>query len=137
MLRRVSERRIVDVLVSYLRKQHLVAREVPHYEKRIDVAALPFGSDEVVAIEAKTKDWLRAVSQAIVNLAAAERSYIAIHTGAVSSVSLELLEQHRIGLISVGTKWGDVKVIKSAPLSPFCNPQAVGRVRQRLTEGSK
>ena len=57
---RVSERRLVDVLVSYLRGSRPVAREVRHYERRIDVATLCPESGELWAIEAKTENWSRA-----------------------------------------------------------------------------
>ena len=74
-MKNISEKRIVDVLVSFLRENSHVAREVRHYEKRIDVVAIPFDSDEITTYEAKMKDWKRAISQAIVNLTAGNRTY--------------------------------------------------------------
>ena len=72
--KRVTERRLVDVLVSHLRKGRTVAREVPHYEKRIDVVTVDPESGKVCAIEAKTAAWERAIGQAVVNLTAANVS---------------------------------------------------------------
>jgi hypothetical protein len=132
MVGRVTERRLVDVLVSHLRRDGVVEREVKHYERRIDVATVPFGSSEVWAIEAKTADWSRAMSQAIVNLAASQRSYIAIYSKHVHRVRMDVLDRHGIGLISVGTKWGDVVVLKAAPRSSYTNPIATARIRQAV-----
>ena len=132
MVSRVTERRLVDVLVSYLRRDGVVEREVKHYERRIDVATVPFDTDEVWAIEAKTADWSRAMSQAVVNLAASQRSYIAIYSKHVHRVRMDVLDRYAIGLISVGTKWGDVAVLKEAPRSPYTNPVATARIREAV-----
>lgn len=129
MANRVSERRLVDVLVSHLRQECDIRREVKHYEKRIDVAAVCLKTDELWAIEAKTSNWMKAVSQAIVNLAAADRSFVAIYTKNVHRVAASLLERHGIGLIAVGTKWGDVRMIRQASISPFTNRLVTNRIR--------
>lgn len=132
MKKNVSERRLVDVLVSFLRPRNYVERGLRHYEKTIDVVAVCLESGELSAIEAKTKNWRRAVEQAIVNLAAAERSYIAIYSNFAHRVSLEELDRHGIGLISVGSQWGDVEVIKEADLSPFVNLLMNKRIKDKL-----
>lgn len=128
----ITERRLVDVLVSHLRKDRTVAREVPHYEKRIDVVTVDPQSGRVCAIEAKTAAWERAIGQAVVNLTAAEASYIAIYARYVHRVSHALLEEHGIGLIAVGTSWGDVEVIVEARESRYQNKPLVDRLRRDL-----
>lgn len=130
--KRVTERRLVDVLVSHLRKDQTVAREVPHYEKRIDVVTVDPRSGRVCAIEAKTAAWERAIGQAVVNLTAAEASYIAIYARYAHRVSHQLLEDHGIGLIAVGTGWGDVEVIVEARESPYQNKLLVDQLRRDL-----
>lgn len=132
MKRRVGERRLVDVLVSHLRKSGEVAREVSHYEKRIDLVVIPDGTGELLAIEAKTKDWSRALSQAIVNLATADRSYVAMHAEFVHRVPVAELKAVGIGLISVGSKWGEVEVLHEAAPSPWLNKLAADRLRSQL-----
>lgn len=135
MPERITERRIVDVLISHLRKSGFsVAREVPHYEKRIDVGTICSNRDEVWAIEAKTKNWPRAIGQAVVNLAAAERSYVAIYSKNVNRIPVGQLERHGLGLISVGTKWGDVEILNEARISPYTNRLAMARVKRRIIE---
>ena len=135
MRKRITEKRLVDVLVSYFRSQNCIAhREVRHYERQIDIVLLS-DTDELWAIEAKTTAWGRALPQAIVNLAAAERSYIAIHSTNIHRVTQPLLDEHCVGLISVGTKWGDVAIIKEAAPSPYMNRIAVERIKQQISNG--
>jgi len=130
--KKISERRIVDVLISHIRETHFVERELPVYERRIDIAALCPTSNELWTIEAKISDWGRALSQAIVNLAAGEKSYIAIYSENASNINLELLEDYGIGLISVGSKWNDVKVLKEARKSPYTNNLIISRIKERM-----
>lgn len=134
MSRRITERRLVDVLMAFFRTSHVVEREVAHYEKSIDLAAIPFDSDELWTIEAKTENWARALAQAVVNLSAGERSYIAIFSENVHRVPTEELATMGIGLISVGTKWGEVEVLRAAERSPYTNRLAKQRICRRLTE---
>lgn len=124
---------MVDVLMSFFRQLSAAQREVNHYEKRIDVVTIDPCSAEVWAIEAKTSAWSRALGQAIVNLSAAHRSYIAIYERYVHRVPVDVLLQHGVGLISVGTKWGEVEVLLKAPKSPYSNPVVIDRMRNRLT----
>jgi hypothetical protein len=136
MSKHVSERRLVDVILQHARQQHKAAREVPHYEKRIDIVVLRCDTDELWAIEAKMADWAAALSQAIVNLTAAHRSYIAVYAANAHRVNAGLLADQGIGLISVGAKWGEVSILQSAPPSPYVNACALARVKARVTMGA-
>jgi len=124
------------VLISFLRNRQGVRREFPLYERRIDVATIDSETNELWTIEAKTSNWKKAISQAIVNLAAGERSYIAIYADNAHRVSDQLLEEHGIGLIAVGTSWGDVEIVKQARLSAFTNKIALGRIKAAILNGS-
>jgi len=117
----ITERRLVDVLVGYLGRDNDTAREVSHYEKRIDLLVAFSETDELWGIEAKTTNWNKALAQAILNLSAVERSYIAIYEKNVHRVREDLLDRYGIGLISVGTKWGDVAVLREARRSELIN----------------
>jgi hypothetical protein len=131
----LTERRLVDILVAHFRTHHHTRREVPHYEKRIDVVAIFADTDELWAIEVKVSAWARAISQAVVNLAASERSYVAIDANNVHRVPLAALDAHGIGLISVGRKWGEVKIVHEARPSPFTNRLVVERLRHHVSKG--
>ncbi len=134
MAKRVTERRLVDVLVCHLREQHATGREIGHYERRIDVATIRSDTNELWAIEAKTTDWSRALSQAIVNLAAAERSYIALYSKHAHRVPLGILDEHGVGLMAVGTRWGDVEILRDAARSPYTNHLATDRIRLQIAK---
>lgn len=129
MAKRISEKRIVDVLIQNVRKDNRVRRELPVYERRIDLALICSKSGEVWAIEAKIADWTRAISQAIVNLASSDRSFIAIYSKNVHLVDLTLLRKHGIGLISVGSRWEEVETVLHAERSGFVNKLMLDRIR--------
>lgn len=130
MAAKVTERRLVDVLVEHLRKTRDVRREVPHYEKRIDVVAYISDDNFVEGIEAKSRDWPRAVQQAMLNLTAVDFSYVALWSKTAHRVDRNILDEYGIGLISVGTRWGDVEVLVQARRSEFTNRF----VRQQMGE---
>ena len=131
-MRRVTERRLVDVLVSDLRHQFSVLREVPHYEKRIDVVAFCPNAQEITAVEAKSQNWQKALQQAILNLTAADFCYVAIWDAAIHRVELNLLSEFGIGLVSVGTRWGSVERIIEARRSPFTNRFVHAHIGERF-----
>jgi hypothetical protein len=128
----LTEKRLVDVLMHYLRNTYPATREVRHYENSIDVVALVGKRNEVWAIEVKTSAWPRALSQAIVNLSASHRSYVALYAKNIHRIPSRLLAEFQVGLIAVGTKWGDVRIIRKAPRSPYMNPYIVKRLRASL-----
>ncbi len=130
MSAKVTERRLVDVLVEYLRRTREVRREVPHYEKRIDVVTYLSSQDFVEGIEAKSRDWSRAVQQAMLNLTAVDFSYVALWAETAHRVDRSVLDEFGIGLISVGTRWGEVEVLVEARRSDLTNRF----VRQQMSE---
>lgn len=126
----ITERRLVDVLAAFLRKEGDVYREVPHYEKRIDLVTYCRDASSIVAIEAKSCNWQRAVQQAMLNLTAVDLSYVAIWSAKAHLVDRDTLEHFGIGLIAVGTRWGDVEYLVSARQSSLTNRF----VRQQIGE---
>lgn len=126
----ISEKRLVDVLIAHIRATGEAIREVRHYEKRIDVVAFPDEADEVWAIEAKISNWVRAIEQATVNLSAADRSFVAIHSAFAHRVCRKKLDDLGIGLIAVGSNWGDVKVLYQPRKSPFVNRLVTSRLKE-------
>ena len=131
-MKRPTERRLADVLVCHLRKSHSLAREVRHYEKRIDIVATKGEGDEMLAFEVKVSDWNRALGQAVVNLAVVDRSYIAMAKKYSHLVQLPVLQELGIGLLVIGTSWGDVETVSVATPSPYVNKIAKARLIQTL-----
>ena len=132
---RPTERRIADVLVCHLRKSHSLAREVRHYEKRIDIVATGNGENEMLGFEVKVRDWNRALGQAVVNLAVVDRSYIAIAKNYSHLVQIQVLKELGIGLLVVGTRWGDVETVLPATPSPYVNKIAQSRLIEMMGIG--
>jgi hypothetical protein len=74
--------------------------EVPMLQKRIDLVARQDG--QIIAIEAKVRDWGRAFRQALRYRLCADEVYIAVSREFSHRVDLELLAQYGIGLIEMG-----------------------------------
>ena len=122
MKQKISERRLADVMINYLRKEnHVVAREVQYYGKSIDIVAMPFDSDRLIAVEVKVANWKKAIKQAAINQTVAEECYVAMYAGYIHRVDLQQLQKCELGLISVGATWGDVRFIAMAKPSQYIN----------------
>jgi len=135
--RKISEKRIADVLISYLRDDNHVAREVRHYEKIIDVVTMALGGDELCTVEVKTQNWKKAFQQAFVNLAVADRSYVAMYSKYAHRVDTEILREYGIGLYSVGSAWGDVELLEEANPSRFTNRITNQRIKEQIIGARK
>lgn len=135
--RKISEKRIADVLISYLRNDSYVARQVRHYEKTIDIVAMALDGDELCAVEVKTENWKKAFQQAFVNLAVADRSYVAMYSKYAHRVDTEILKEYGIGLYSVGSTWGDVELLEEANPSRYTNSITNQRIKEQLTGANK
>jgi len=134
---KISEKRIVDVLISFLRDNNHVKREVRHYEKSIDVVTMAVGGDELCTVEVKTQNWKKAFQQAFVNLAVADRSYVAMYSKYAHRVDTEILREYGIGLYSVGSVWGDVELLEEANPSRYTNRITNQRIKEQLTGANK
>jgi len=135
--RKISEKRIADVLISYLRDENLVAREVRHYEKNIDVVIMSFDGDDLCTFEVKTQNWKKAFQQAFVNLSVANKSYVALYSKYAHLVDTDKLREHGIGLYSVGSAWGDVKLLEEANPSRYTNKITNQRIKEKLTGSNR
>ncbi|GEM_PF-2646316 len=134
---KISEKRIADVMISYLRNDNHVVREVRHYEKSIDLVAVALGGGELWTVEVKTQDWRKAFKQAFVNLAVADRSYVAMYSKYVHRVEINILKEYGIGLYSVGSAWGDVELLEEANPSCYTNRITNERLKERIIEANK
>ena len=111
----VYEYELMPVIESALNKDYQIEREVPMIDKFIDILAISKGPDEkeLVAIEAKVKNWKRAVQQAITYRLCADKVYIAIWHEFRHRVDLHILDDFGIGLMEVN---GTIRIIKEAML---------------------
>ena len=84
----------------YERTGNEVFVEVPMLTKRIDVVLRK--DDKIIAIEAKVKNWRRAMQQAISYRLCADAVYIAIWSDFTHRVDRQLLDEYGVGLIEMG-----------------------------------
>jgi hypothetical protein len=134
-MKRIPESKLVDIVADQLQLLHRVAREVPYFEKRIDIGMVNAENGELWAVEVKVADWNRAYSQAFINLTAADRSYIAMYANNAHRVPIDLLRDEGIGLLSVGTEPGEVTVLLEAQKSRYTNRLAADDICRRIGEG--
>ncbi len=137
MKNKISEKRIVDVLVAYMSKTHTVGTEIRHYEKRIDLVAIDTDGDQIITVEAKLENWKKAIGQAIVNLVAGQKAYVGMYSKNAHRVDIKLLDEYGIGLISIGSKWGEVEFLHEAQPSKYYNPLAGDRVKSLVFKPKK
>ncbi len=128
----ISEKRLADVLICYIRKSNPVKREYRHYEKYIDLIGLIIDRNELMSVEIKVKNWQKAFKQAVVNLAVAEKSYMAMYSEYIHRVDIDQLREHGIGLISVGSAWGEVQFVEPAKTSQLVNTITNKRIKEKL-----
>lgn len=108
---------------------------MPFCEKRIDLMVFSPKEKELVAIEVKVSNWKKAVMQATLNLPVVDKSYIAIYDKFVHRVKKDYLNDNSIGLISVGSKWGEIEYISQPSCSPLRNEIFMGKVKKDFARG--
>ena len=97
----MTERNIVDTLVSYLRKKgYLVTTEVANFHRSADVAAIT-DDDEVILVECKLYDISRAIKQAKTHKLTAEKVYICTKYRNTRRSTIDQIKSMGIGLIYV------------------------------------
>jgi hypothetical protein len=115
----ITEKELVERLVAnapYTPIQSLGLEVRSHGRARADVMLLANG--ELIAIEAKVKDWKRALGQAVLNKYCADRSYVALLDSRITPAVKTEARLHGIGLIAVGENMCRVvaKAPRNAPL---------------------
>jgi hypothetical protein len=97
-----SEAEMVSLIKTFFEKKGFkVTTEVPMLSKRIDIVCLKAETQDVIAIEAKLKNWKRGIRQASTYRIGSDFTYLAIHRSVSHRVDERLLEETNIGLIVV------------------------------------
>ena len=121
-----TEEILVDrVETLFLGGGYEIHREVPLLTRYIDLVARQPDQEEVVAVEAKVRNWLAGLRQAIVYRLAAGQVFLAISARHEGRVDLELLRSFGIGLIAVD---GHADIV----LQPKESPVIHNTLRDRL-----
>ncbi len=94
-------------------KGYAVRSEVPIGRKVADLYCVHRQTGECVAVEAKLRDWQRALVQALVYQLGADRVFIAMPSKIAESVPLTKLAAHGIGLLGVSAGSGVTLVLEA------------------------
>ena len=109
-----------DLLKSLEEKKYIKKEGGKYYFKVNGWAPL---AKEIIAIEAKLKDWKRGFIQANRYRTFADKVYLALPEENIRLVDKELLKKHHVGLISFNVKTAQKRVIikssKEEPLNEF------------------
>lgn len=95
-----TEKYQLGIITDFLRSKGMkYSTEVPMYSKRIDIIALQ--RDRVIAIEMKTRDFKRGISQAKRNTSLADYSYLSVWSEYVTEDLISRVDELDIGLFSI------------------------------------
>jgi hypothetical protein len=126
-----SERDLVGRLRSHFESSgYAVFTEVNFLLRRIDLVCLHESSGEVVSVEAKLRDWRRAVEQAKTCLLCSDEVLIAVPEELNARVDMARLQEWGIGLIIVGE--GVAKVldgVRGALMDPVHKSEVIAHLR--------
>jgi len=96
----VSEKYIVSCVKKFMEKQGFQCyKEVKVLEGRVDLVAIK--NKEIVAIEAKVRDWKKILPQVLCCKLFAQKVYAAFWHKYISNIPLQIFKKHGIGLLSV------------------------------------
>jgi len=78
-----------------------IAREIPFYDRSIDIYALSQDANWSLAVELKLTKWRKALTQALVYQLCADVAILALPVRQADRVDLEALREHGVGLLAV------------------------------------
>lgn len=78
-----------------------VAREIPFYDRSIDLYGCREEANWTIAVELKLTKWRRALAQALVYQLCADVAVLALPARHADRVDLDVLRQHGVGLLAV------------------------------------
>lgn len=134
LITKVPECQLQEAVAEYLEKQgFIVMPEVQFFTKRIDLFAVDRTSLATIAIEAKIRDWKRAITQARAYLLCADHVYIALPSDLAYNVATRGFNSP-IGLLAVDTSEGsthawNVSIVIPASMSMLKKDEYLDRLR--------
>jgi hypothetical protein len=98
----MSEEALVRRLEWFFRELgYIVAKEVPVGMRSIDLYCVAPNTGTTIAVEAKLRDWRRALRQARVYKLAADLTYIALPEPAITQACIDACSTEGIGAIAI------------------------------------
>ena len=128
----VCELEMSNAIEAYLQQQFSTYyKEVPLFSKRIDYVCID--DDEIIAIEAKVKNWQKALRQAITYRICADKVYIALWHDFISRVESkkDIFSNFGVGILEVD---GCVRVILEAKKLSYTQQTPVKLVKSYIKQ---
>jgi hypothetical protein len=97
----IKEKELYPQILELFDEDYFSAENIPLGPKVIDLALISKSSGKVIAIEAKVKDWKRALRQALNYQLAADESYVAISRKHSNAIDHDRFKKLGVGLIVV------------------------------------
>lgn len=128
----VRERELYSPILSLFGEEFSSAENIPLGPKLIDLVLMQKTSEKVIAVEAKVKDWRRALRQAINYQLAADESYVAISKKHANSIDCGKFERTGVGLIVIDLDSGKADIAIPAKESTIKNKNYATLMRAHL-----
>jgi len=119
-------KRVCDL---FARRGYATARELPFFERRLDLVAVDPKSSRVTVVEGKVKNWQRGVAQIVLAQTCAHASFLAVAKEYAPRVPRDVLREWSIGLITVD---GEAHIETDAPRLKCTNRYCVRMVREAM-----
>lgn len=106
-------------LKKYLKNKsfRFLEEEVGFFERRIDVYGFSKIRNETIAVEAKLRNWKKALQQALLYQLCSDFSYVAMPVEVFSLIDLSVFERNGVGFIGVYPSGRCRELIKAKPSS--------------------
>ena len=108
-----NEKSMFPKIKAHFNNEFSLFREVPFYNKRIDVVGVNRSTSELIAIELKLEDWKKALQQAAMDQLGGNRAYVALWHKNIHRADIEKFKECGIGLLEVNDYLKEV--VKAAP----------------------
>jgi hypothetical protein len=129
---KMNEAYVVESVTEYFDKQSFhIVKELPFFERHIDIISFDSRKETLIAVEAKVKNWQSAIRQAITCLLFADKVYIAMPKEFIHRVDLSELDRFGIGLMEVSDN-GAVKIVSKAQDSKYSSIHHRNLVIERI-----
>ncbi|MHA1363290.1 MAG: hypothetical protein ACTSP1_12290 [Candidatus Freyarchaeota archaeon] len=123
----IFEGEIVLKVKSYFQNQkYSVYSEVPMLSRHIDLVCVKPNFKEIVAIEAKVKDWKKALKQAKTYRLCAHKVYVALWYEYIHRAKSELFDSFGVGLLKVNDQ---VEEVQSPHRSKIIHPDLMCSIK--------
>jgi hypothetical protein len=104
----MQESQLVSKVERFMQRHgYRSSKQVPLGAKRIDLVCYRPDMKEIIAVEAKVRDWRKAVTQALSRRLCADKVYVAVPKPNFRHIDVDVFSRYGLGLLEVSR---DVKI---------------------------